>query len=77
MLAGEKERLDQLPFTTDCHPREPPVPLTFRDFGFGVEPTREQLELRRRNRSTLDAVEEVQEESGGKAPAADLRHGCP
>jgi hypothetical protein len=77
MPTWEKERFDQLTFTADCHPREPLVPLTFRDFGFGVEPVREQLELRRTNRSTLDAVEEVREESGGKAPATDLRHGCP
>lgn len=73
-LAWQKKRLNQLTFTADGHAGEPFVPLTLGDLGFGVEPLGEQLELRRRNLTALDAVEQMLEESGGKALAADLRH---
>jgi hypothetical protein len=61
VLARKKKRLDQPTFTTDRHSRKPFVPLTLWYVGLRIEPLREQLELRRRNLSALDAIEEVLE----------------
>ena len=59
MLTREKEGLDQLPLAAQRRAREPFVPFTFGDLGFGIEPLRQQLELSGRNPAALDAVEEM------------------
>jgi len=57
MLAGQQKGLDQLPLPANCHPRKPFVPPAYGHLGLGVEPACQQLQLRGRNPSVLDAVE--------------------
>ena len=74
-LVREQKGLDQLTLATYGHAGKALVPFTLRHIGLRVEPSREQLELRRRDLPALNAFEQMLKQRGRKILSANLRHG--
>jgi len=74
-LCGQQGRLDQLTLAAHGHARKALVPLAFGHVRLRVEPSREQLELRRWNLAALNAIEQMLKQRGRKIRPADFRHG--